>query len=345
MRKLTIQTGLVDKETVFETIVLAHAVQMPILLIGEKGTAKTNVVIDYVKSFLSPEQLRDELFLTELTEDSKPSDILGKIDVAALTQHGLYKKIRPITKSKVIIINEVDKGSTGVRNSMLSVMNEKRIYDGEDKLAVNWELFVATCNEIPEEEKTNHFWDRFILKVRVNKTDISNLIMFMQNRHTKISSEFNLPTMQEIEAVSFNYSILVEVAKMLRVEGVSDRTITKLDLLIKATIYIFNLDDVQATLKVISILCPEILAELSKKLSSKEEREVMSSIDTISKTNDSQRKALELMKLNTLVSKCTPVVQAKYNSVINKITKELETAITPIKVEETEYEVVDSYPF
>lgn len=343
MKKLQIQTGLVDKETVFETIVLAHAVQMPILLIGEKGTAKTNVVIDYAKSFLSPEQLRDELFLTELTEDSKPSDILGKIDVAALTQHGLYKKIRPIIKSKVVIVNEVDKGSTGVRNSMLSIMNEKRIYDGEDKLAVNWELFVATCNEIPEEEKSNHFWDRFVLKVRVNRTDIDNLIMFMQNRHNKNILEFNLPTIQEIEAVDFNYSILLEVAKMLRAEGVSDRTITKLDLLIKATMYIFDLDDTQATLKVISILCPEILADLSKKLASKDERDIMSSIDTLSKTSDLQRKALELMKLNTLLNKCNPTLKAKYSSIVNKISTELETAITPVEIEEEEF--ADYPPF
>jgi len=58
-----------------------------------------------------------------------------------------------LASSDIVVINEVDKASSNVRNSLLGVMNEKFLFNGKSKIPCNWQLFVATCNEIPKEDR------------------------------------------------------------------------------------------------------------------------------------------------------------------------------------------------
>lgn len=165
-----IETSLINKEEVFKMLALAEATGLPCLLIGQPGVAKTKTVVDYAKAWLNKDgkmtakDFAEKIYILETDEGTKASEIKGMPDLGKLFTDNEYSLSTPIADAEIVIINEVDKASSAIRNAMLGVMNEKFLFNGKHKIPCKWKLFIATCNEIPKEEKGSPFWDRFMLK-------------------------------------------------------------------------------------------------------------------------------------------------------------------------------------
>ena len=55
----------------------------------------------------------------------------GLPDLEKLFTENKYETIAPITTADIAVINEVDKASSNIRNSLLGVMNEKFLFNGK----------------------------------------------------------------------------------------------------------------------------------------------------------------------------------------------------------------------
>tara|TARA_R110002051_G_scaffold68910_1_gene124096 strand:+ start:658 stop:1005 length:348 start_codon:yes stop_codon:yes gene_type:complete len=111
----TINTNLMKKLETFKVMALGEAVNTPILLIGPPGVAKTASVIDFAKASLGKIG-NDDLFLLETDEGTRSNAIKGNVDLEALTTTNKYHIDSPVTKAKVVVINEIDKASASLRN-------------------------------------------------------------------------------------------------------------------------------------------------------------------------------------------------------------------------------------
>ena len=266
MNQVTIKSSLKGKDDCFSILALAAATQMPLLINGEKGTAKTATVLDFAESL---NNTKEESFIIELSEGTKVSHLLGQPDMRALMVDKDWRMNRPIAKAKTVIINEVDKASSGIRNALLSIMAEKEIFDGGERVQCNWDTFVATSNEIPKGEEHLPFWDRLVLRYEMQPVSIEEKVKFMKDRAKKEVMTINLPTLEEIDAQSIDYAYIEKMMNLISVHkdiNMSDRTLTKLDRLVKAAMIVYNLTEEEAVIKVAEIVAKPIVADLGKSL-------------------------------------------------------------------------------
>lgn len=290
-----IDTGLVNKEEVFKMLALAEATGLPLLLVGPPGVGKTKTVIEYAKAWLnrdramSMQDFMDKLFILETDEGTKSSEVKGMPDLSKLFTDNKYEIAAPIAEAEIVVINEVDKASSNVRNSLLGVMNERFLFNGKHKIPCKWKLFIATCNEIPKEEIDSPFWDRFMLKMTVNRVGAGDMLKYFNNggRAYKNSVKINIPNKAEMDATNIISSKLEKYIDVAY--GVcTDRTLTFAPGIAKAVSFIWNLSIDKALIKTADIMMDKkASANLMDLLISKEMKQMLKEIDNIYHIKDS----------------------------------------------------------
>ena len=277
-----INTNLMKKLETFKVMALGEAVSTPILLIGPPGVAKTASVIDFAKASLGSIGSND-MFLLETDEGTRSNAVKGNVDLEALTTTNKYKVDSPITSARVVVINEIDKASASLRNSLLGIMNEKVLFNGKEKIDCQWTNFIATCNEIPEDEKDSPFWDRFLIThevSRLSRTDMMNYYSkggkaFSQNH------KITLPEQEDIDAITLDNDKLKKVLDISHSE-LSDRALSFLPTLVKNVMCVWKLNADRAMVKTVELLINKSKAnELAKTLVHEKVRAIYDIVDSI----------------------------------------------------------------
>lgn len=288
--QLSIKTQLYAKDEVFRIIALGHRTGLPVLLIGPPGVAKTQVSIDYAASF------GGKVFTTQFNMGTRPSSILGVLDIPALVHKGEQRTISPIAEADLIHIDEVDKGSQEVRNMLLSIMRERKLMLGaEGERACNWKVFVGTCNGIPMDEITDPFWDRFVIKYSVDRVGIDDFgEIWKCNERTlllNVASVDHVPEDISKKLATFLYP------------STTDRTLSYIPNLIAAVKGIWNLDDVSATVKVAHLIAPGQADRFISSMIQKEYVDARAYIQNALKLQDAETAAQALSNAEKLILK------------------------------------------
>ena len=306
----TIDTSLINKEEVFKMLALAEATGLPCLLVGQPGVAKTKTVIDYAKAWLNKDgkmtakDFAEKIYILETDEGTKASEIKGMPDLGKLFTDNQYELSTPIADAEIVIINEVDKASSAIRNAMLGVMNEKFLFNGKHKVPCKWKLFVATCNEIPKEEKNSPFWDRFMLKHTVNRVSAGEMVKYYNKGGRDYRERFNIgiPNKQEINEVEIP---VTKLEKYMEVgyNHSSDRTLTFVPTLSKAVSYIWDISVDKALVKTAQIMIDQTAgSELQNKLMSPEVKAVMSKVEMLHSYQTNEQLELAIAEIEGLVN-------------------------------------------
>jgi MoxR-like ATPase len=309
----TIDTSLINKEEVFKMLALAEATGLPCLLVGQPGVAKTKTIIDYAKAWLnrdgnmSAEDFANKIYILETDEGTKASEIKGMPDLGKLFTDNKYELNTPIADAEIVIINEVDKASSGIRNAMLGVMNEKFLFNGKHKIPCKWKLFVATCNEIPKDEIGSPFWDRFMLKMTVNRVSAGELAKYFSKGARNYREKFSIgvPNKQEIESLEVPPN---KLEKYLEVgyQNSSDRTLTFVPSLTKAVSYIWDISLDKALVKTAQIMISQSAgSELQNKLMSPEIKAVMSKVEMLHSHSSNEQLELAIAEIEGLINTYT----------------------------------------
>jgi MoxR-like ATPase len=288
MNTRVINTNLLKKEEVFRILALAEATGLAMLLIGPPGVAKTASVIDYAKAAGNGTLANDELFILETDEGTKSTAVKGNIDLEELTLNQKYKVISPITKAKFVVINEVDKASASLRNSLLGVMNEKVLFNGKDAVPCDWNVFVATCNKIPEDEIGSPFWDRFMITFEVERVRQSDIMDYYAKgaKSFKKANSINLPDAADIAAITLTPAKLGKVVDLAYAK-LSDRTLSYLPTLVKNIMVVYQVAENGALIKAVELLIGKAEANvLAKSLVPQELRLIYDKIDLLAAASD-----------------------------------------------------------
>jgi MoxR-like ATPase len=309
----TIDTSLINKEEVFKMLALAESTGLPCLLVGEPGVAKTKTIIEYAKAWLNKDgqmtaqDFANKIYILETDEGTKASEVKGMPDLGKLFTENKYEVAAPIAEAEIVIINEVDKASAGIRNAMLGVMNEKFLFNGKHKIPCKWKLFVATCNEIPKEEKDSPFWDRFMLKMTVNRVSAGELVKYFNKgaRSYKESFKIGVPSKAELDLVEVPVN---KLEKYLEVgyHHSSDRTLTFVPTLTKAVSYIWDISVDKALVKTAQIMISQTAgSELQNKLMSPEVKAVMSKVEMLHSYTTNEQLELAIAEVESLINTYT----------------------------------------
>lgn len=306
-----IDSSLINKEEVFKMLALSEATGIPLLLVGAPGTAKTKTVIEYSKAWLQKggtavtnQDFMNKLYILETDEGTKSSEVKGMPDLQTLFTENKYEITAPISTADIVVINEVDKASSNVRNSLLGVMNEKFLFNGKYKMPCKWKLFVATCNEIPKDEVKSPFWDRFMLKMNVSRVSAGEMSKYYASgaKNYTETIEIGIPNKAEMDSVTIPSS---KLEKFLEVgySSLSDRTLTFVPLLTKAVSFIWNVSVDKALVKVASIMISNSAAsDLQNKLYSPEVKNILNRIETLQSYNNEASLNQALTELEGLIA-------------------------------------------
>lgn len=309
----TIETSLINKEEVFKMLALAESTGLPLLLVGQPGVAKTKTVIEYAKAWLNrdgkmtPQDFANKIYILETDEGTKASEIKGMPDLGKLFTENKYELAAPIAEAEIVVINEVDKASSAIRNAMLGVMNEKFLFNGKYKIPCKWKIFVATCNEIPKEEQGSPFWDRFMLKQTVNRVSAGELVKYYNKgaRDYKETFKIGIPTKAEISSLEVPAN---KLEKYLEVgySTSSDRTLTFVPTLTKAVSYIWDISIDKALVKTAQIMIGQSAgSELQNKLMSPEVKAVMSKVEMLHSYTSNEQLELAVAEIESLINTYT----------------------------------------
>ena len=305
-----IETSLINKEEVFKMLALAESTGLPLLLVGDPGVAKTKTIIEYAKAWLnkdgkmSQEDFMNKLYILETDEGTKASEIKGMPNLQKLFTENKYELDTPIANADIVIINEVDKASSAIRNAMLGVMNEKFLFNGKSKVPCKWKLFVATCNEIPKEEVGSPFWDRFMLKMTVGRVSAGDMSKYYSKGAREYREKFNIgiPNDQEINSVEITSNKLDRYLEVGYTYS-SDRTLTFVPRLTKAVSFIWDSSIDKALVKTAEIMINKNAAsELSNKLMSSELKNVMSKVEMLHSYNTNEQLELAIGEIESMIN-------------------------------------------
>ena len=308
-----IETSLINKEEVFKMLALAEATGLPLLLVGEPGVAKTKTVIEYAKAWLNKdgkmtaEDFANKIYVLETDEGTKASEIKGIPDLGKLFTDNKYELSTPIADAEIVVINEVDKASSAIRNAMLGVMNEKFLFNGKHKIPCKWKLFVATCNEIPKEEINSPFWDRFMLKLKVNRVTAGELVKYYEKGAREYREKFSIGIPNKAEMATLEVPVK-KMEKYLEVgyQSSSDRTLTFVPGLTKAVSYIWDISIDKALVKTAQIMIGQTAgSELQNKLMSPEVKAVMSKVEMLRSHNNNESLELAIAEIEGLINTYT----------------------------------------
>ena len=277
MESRKIKTKLVGKESVFNILALSEATGLPVLLLGEPGVGKTQTLLDYAaaKYQYNREAVRKNTFVIELDEGTKTSEIKGRVNMKSLLEDKEYKIDAPIADAKFLLINEVDKGTSGVRNTLLSVMREKALFYGDTIKKCKWEVMAGSCNVIPNDELENPFWDRFVLTEKVVRVGLDVMKDMWKKGESTQEVLVNVPTKDEVKACVVDPKLMGKFLAVIYTAA-SDRTVYQVPMIVQATKLVYGLDDSQAIIKVCELIAPDKLGDVASKLETKRENNVRS---------------------------------------------------------------------
>lgn len=290
MEQRIIKTKLRHRDDAFKMLAIAEATGYPILLEGPPGIGKTNVLLDYARAkFTSDEEAHAKCFIIETDEGTKQSEIRGRVDIQKLVQTPpVYGLEIPLLDAHFVLINEVDKASSAFRNSMLSAMNEKILMEKGKVHNLPWDIWAASCNAIPEDEKNSPFWDRFVLKYKMERMSKKQMTEVMTDGTTLKDNTvtINVPSAMELDAMQLNEHKLNKFVEHTHAV-LSDRTLLHTRRIINAIRVVYNCDESNAMVRAALILAgPQVSRTLSQDIEPKELIAVREAIDKLRSHTD-----------------------------------------------------------
>lgn len=155
--------GLVDREVLVETIVLAAVAREHVLVIGPPGTAKSQAVRRVA------EAIGGSYFEYLLGRFTEPSEIFGPIDLRRLREGAVETETAGmLPEADVAFLDEVFRGSTAILNTLLGILNERVFRRGHTNRPCPLRVCVGAANDLPQDETLAAFGDRFLLRVFVD---------------------------------------------------------------------------------------------------------------------------------------------------------------------------------
>jgi len=234
---------VIGHEEFVKALMLATVSGEHIVVIGPPGTAKSYAVHTFAKL------VGAKYYFYLLTKFTSYDELFGSVDVISLSRGEFKRNWSRIVSSEFIFLDEIFKANSAILNALLSLLQERVIYDPMSGQAVQTSLHTAVgaSNETPEDPELQALYDRFAIRIFIDYiNDDAMLLKALQARWLNNNSLQPVASMQDIktlhqfavslmsarvkdlgEVLSLYHVNVVPLVKSLREKGilVSDRTI------------------------------------------------------------------------------------------------------------------------
>ncbi|MEM4914995.1 MAG: AAA family ATPase, partial [Thermosphaera sp.] len=111
------------------------------------------------------ELINARFFKYLLTRFTEPDELFGPLDINEL-RNGRYVRITKgkLPEAEIAFIDEVFNANSAILNMLLSIMNERIVYDGYSEIKVPLWTMISATNRVPDEVELQALYDRFLLR-------------------------------------------------------------------------------------------------------------------------------------------------------------------------------------
>ena len=180
------------KEEIIHLILACTIAQVPMILLGPPGTAKSLLIRQFCTLLgLRPHhesihdfdrQLREllqsenatmslrpgsrPLFEYLVTRFTTPEEIIGPVNINALLRLSLFYREPEgmLPAAEIAFLDEIFKANSAILNSLLAIINERIYYNGGRVFDVNLVNVFGASNEPPDAEELAALYDRFPIR-------------------------------------------------------------------------------------------------------------------------------------------------------------------------------------
>jgi len=205
-----LEGGLVGRRDHARMLLLAAVAGENAILFGPPGTAKS-LLARRLKDCFADEVRYFECLLTKF---SMPEEVFGPVSLKGLEQD-VFRRVydRYMPGAGIAFIDETFKANSAILNSMLTILNEREFDTGNERVKVALRCVVGASNEMPKEAELEALYDRFIIRMRVDRLqDEAQLTQFLTN-----NTEYEAPPI-ELRLTKVELEEITEKAKSVPVE-------------------------------------------------------------------------------------------------------------------------------
>jgi MoxR-like ATPase len=334
----TLNTIVVGHEEMVKALLLGVVAGEHVIIIGSPGTAKSYLVKNFAKL------VNAKFYQYLLTRFTSYDEIFGAIDIVSLSKGEFKRNWSKILSADIVFLDEIFKANSAILNALLSLLQERVVYDpmSGQEVRANLHTAVGASNEVPEDPELQALYDRFAVRVFVDylSDDVAILkaieARWIQNGNGigPLISMDDIRVLHQyaISIIASNIKGLGEVwkiyhtafipfVKSLRSKGVivSDRTIIeKLPKIFAAylTIYGVNLDNIMnAPYELLPLLAHSRteLMEIKKALD-----ETLGEVAELSKKLEEAKKFLKAYDFKTAKARLEEILNYDLNKLASK---------------------------
>lgn len=246
-----LSTKYLERKELVHGMLTALVSGEPLLMLGPPGTAKSMICHDICNA------IGGDYFSLMLTKMTVPEELFGPLSLKGL-ENDKYLRLTDgyLPKAHVGFIDEIFKSSSAILNTLLTILNEKKFYNGGKFDTIPLLALFAASNEIPTAEELSALYDRFVLKFSVEyvKNEQSARALFTGLQDVKIPTITQKQIAEAREAASkvkvsnSVVDLLLEIKQAISKDGmtVSDRKYVQAVRVLKSATLVNGRDEVEA---------------------------------------------------------------------------------------------------
>lgn len=149
----------VGRDEEAKVLTLALLAREHVVLVGEPGTAKSAL------ARRAADLLNVRFFKYLLTRYTEPAELFGPLDIKGLKE-GVYRRITrgKLPEAEIAFLDEVFNANSAILNALLSILQERVLYDGYTELKVPLWTMIGASNRVPDEPELEALYDRMLLR-------------------------------------------------------------------------------------------------------------------------------------------------------------------------------------
>lgn len=180
--------GLIERDAEARLLVLAALCREHIVLLGPPGTGKSDLArrLASATELLSTEDngksdsFQNSYFERLLTKYTNPEELFGPLSLRALENDQYVRNTAGyLPSASIAFLDEIFKSNSAILNSLLTILNERKFDNGNQRVPIPLMCVVAASNELPESEELDALYDRFLFRKQVysvSDTSIDKLL-------------------------------------------------------------------------------------------------------------------------------------------------------------------------
>jgi len=165
-----LKNTFVGKDDIIDLMGIGLVSRENMFMLGPPGTAKSALVRELAKV------LHGKTFEYLLTRFTEPNELFGPFDIRKLREGELVTNTEGmLPEANLIFLDELLNANSAILNSLLLVLNEKIFRRGRENRALPAVMIVGASNQLPEDEALQALFDRFLIRVRCENVDTTQL--------------------------------------------------------------------------------------------------------------------------------------------------------------------------